>query len=53
MYSLCKELQCWEWNFLLGGGDTNNKVGLQVFAEKMKICSYIHVGKCPYPLDVS
>jgi hypothetical protein len=40
--------------FLEGkGGDSNNKLGLQVIAEKMKICSYIHIGKCPYPQDVS
>jgi len=35
--------------FFGGGGDSNNKVGLQAIAEKMKICSYLHVGKCPYP----
>ena len=28
-----------------GGGDSNEKVGLQVIAEKMKICSCLHVGK--------
>jgi len=39
--------------FFFWRGDSNNKVGLQVIAEKMKICSYIHVGKCPYPQDVS
>jgi hypothetical protein len=36
-----------------GGGDSNIKVGLQVIVEKMKICSYLRVGKCPYPWDVS
>jgi hypothetical protein len=39
--------------FFLWGGDSNDKVGLQVTAEKMKISSYLHVGKCPYPWDVS
>ena len=60
IYSLCKELQCWEWKcvtgifFLREGGDSNNnKVGLQVIAEKMKICSYVHVRKYPYPRYVS
>ena len=56
IYSLCKEVQCWEWKCVTGileGGDSNNKVGLQVTAQKMKISSYHHVGKCPYPRDVS
>jgi hypothetical protein len=40
--------------FFLGGGEglvvnSDSKVGLQIIAEKMKICSYFHVGKCPYP----
>jgi hypothetical protein len=35
------------------GNYNNNNVGLQVTAEKMKIISYIHVGKCPYVRDVS
>jgi len=40
--------------FLREGGDSNNnKVGLQVIAEKMKICSYVHVRKYPYPRYVS
>ena len=34
-------------------GNCDSKVGLHVIAEKMKICSYFHVGKCPYPWDVS
>jgi len=40
------------WHFF-EGRDSNNKDGLQVIAEKMKICSYLHVEKCPYPRDVS
>ena len=32
---------------------SDNEVGLQVIAEKMKICSYFHVGKCPYTLYFS
>ena len=34
-----------DWDSLseLGGGDSK-KVGLCVIAEKMKICSYVHVG---------
>jgi uncharacterized membrane protein len=28
-------------------------VGLQVIAEKMKIYSYLHVAKYPYPKDIS
>ena len=43
--------------FLVGGGgvvgNSDSKVGLHVIAEKMKICSYFHVGKCSYPWDVS
>ena len=39
MYSLCKELQCWEWKcvtgffFLRGVGNSNKIVGLQVITE--------------------
>ena len=41
--------------FVLGGewGDSNKNVALQVIAEKMKICSYLHVRNIPYPQDVS
>jgi hypothetical protein len=40
--------------FFLGvGGDCNKNVGLQVIAEKIKICSYLHAGGNPYPQDVS
>jgi len=35
------------------GGNSDNKVDLQVIAEKMKMCSYFHVGKCPYLRDAS
>ena len=28
--------------------NSDSKVGLHVIAEKMKICSYVHVGKCSY-----
>ena len=44
------------WNFLGGVGvvgNSDSKVGLHVTAEKMKICSYFHVGECPYLRDVS
>ena len=34
-------------------GNSDSKVGLHVIAEKMKMCSYLHVGKCSYPWDVS
>ena len=44
-------------NVLLGffweGGDSNKKVVLGVIAEKMKMCTYLHVRNNPYPLDVS
>jgi len=40
--------------FLRGGfGNILKKVGLQVILEKMKICSYLHVWKNPYPQNVS
>ena len=42
--------------FFSGGGlgwNSDNKVGLQVIAEKMNICSYFRVGKCPYLQDFS
>ena len=53
LYSLCSDLQCWEWKcvtgfFGKGWGDCNNVV-LQVIAQKMKIYSYLYVGECPYP----
>jgi len=35
------------------GWCVNKKVGLRVIAEKMKICSYLHVGNNPYLQDVS
>jgi len=48
------------WKFFLGGvgageGGWNsiNKIGLQVIAEKIKMFSYLHVGKCSHPRDVS
>ena len=40
------------WIFF-GGGDSNTTVGLQLIAEKIKIISYLPVGKCPYLRDVS
>jgi len=36
-----------------GGGDSNKKVVLGVIAEKMKICTYLHVRNNPYQQDVS
>jgi hypothetical protein len=33
--------------------DFNKNVGVRVIAEKMKICSYCHVGNNPYLQDVS
>jgi len=33
--------------------DSNQKVVLQVIAEKMKICAYLHVSNNPYLQDVS
>jgi len=35
------------------GGDSNKKVVLWVIAEKMKICSNLHVRNNQYPQDVS
>jgi len=51
-------MQYWEWKCVIGMfvfrvGDSNNKAGLQIIADKMKICSYLRVGKCPYPRNVS
>ena len=44
-------------NVLLGfffvRGDSNQKVVLRVIAEKMKICTYLHVRNNPYMQDVS
>ena len=44
-------------NVLLGffcrEGDSNKKIDLRVIAEKMNICSYLHVRNSPYPQDVS
>ena len=37
----------------MGGENSNKKVGLLVIAEKMKTCSYHHVGKNRYTHDVS
>ena len=34
-------------------GNVLKSVGLQVIAEKMKICSYLHVENNLYPQDVS
>ena len=58
MYSLCKEVLCWERKcvtgmFVFWVVESNNKVGLQIIAEMIKIYSYLHVRKCPYPQDVS
>jgi len=36
-----------------GGLNSNKKVGLRVIAEKLKICSFLHVEENPYPQDVS
>ena len=35
------------------GGGSNQKVVLRVIAEKMKICTYLHVRNNPYMQDVS
>jgi len=47
-------------NVLLGffvsgwsGGDSNAKLVLRVIAEKMKICTYLHVRNNPYMQEVS
>ena len=40
------------WDFFGRWGDCN-KVVLLVIAEKMKICTYLHVRYNPYPQDVS
>jgi len=43
-------------NVLLGffvWGDSNQKVVLRVIAEKMKICTYLHLRNNPYTQDVS
>jgi len=40
-------LVCFVW------GDSNQKVVLRVIAEKMKICSYLHVRNNPYTQEVS
>ena len=37
----------------MGGGNSKNKVGLEVIAEEMKIRSYLHVEGCPCLQDVS
>ena len=34
------------------GRISNNKIGLRVMAQKVKICSYLHVGKNRYTHDV-
>jgi len=41
--------------FFLGGvgGDSNQKVFLRVIAEKMKICTFLHVRNNPYTQNVS
>jgi len=31
------------------GENSSGKIGLQIFAEKMKICTYLHVGKHFFP----
>jgi hypothetical protein len=56
-----KQLHFWEYIFFVGGGERSWVFGrvctrwvcLQVIAEKKKIYYYIHVGKNPYPPDVS
>jgi len=59
IYSNCKHLHCWELKCVVGiflggfGGDSNKMVVLRVIAEKMKICSYLHVRNNPYPQGVS
>jgi len=57
IYSQCTQLHCWEWKCVVGifcvGGDSNQKVVLRVIAEKMKICTYLHVRNNPYTQDVS
>ena len=35
----------------VGGSVCTSWVGLDVIANKMKTCSYIEVGKIPYPHD--
>ena len=39
--------------FFCGGGDSNQKVVLLGIAEKMKICTYLHVRNNLYTQDVS
>jgi len=39
--------------FFCGGRDSNQKVVLLVIAERMKICTYLHIRNIPYPQDVS
>jgi len=46
----------WNENVLLGffvWGDSNQKLVLRVIAEKLKICTYLHVKDNPYTQDVS
>jgi len=47
---IANKFHCWNENMLVGflGEDVGNflkSVGLRVIAEKMKIWSYLHVGK--------
>jgi hypothetical protein len=42
-----------EFFFWKAEGDSNNNVVLQVIGEKMKIYSYLYIGKCSSPWDVS
>jgi hypothetical protein len=41
------------WGSNGGVKNSSNKVGLCIIAEKMKICTYLHVGKHSYLQDVS
>jgi len=57
-----KKLHFWEGKGVVGiflggggggGGDSDQKLVLRVNAEKIKICTYLHVSNIPYPQDVS
>ena len=56
----CLECKCFAVNFLLGlGGGVNASrvcsrwVCLHVIAQNMKVYSYLHAAKNPYPQDLS
>ena len=47
------KMGCWDFFWEGLGGDSNQKVVLRVIAEKMKICTYLHVRNNPYWQNVS